>query len=482
MNYAAAQSSASILGEDVLDEIVDYVMHVDQMVSNDSLRTASLCLADSIACAVSATDYPDARRLLGSHVPNTIVPLGARVVGTGAILDPVKAAFDTSLLIRWLDFSDTTTVGGHPSDNLGAILATADFCDRNANSSNGHLFVKDILVSLAASYEIHGRLAAANKFDDPAVGLDHVIVVKIASAALSAKLMRGDREQIRSAVASAWIDGHSLNLYRHLPNTTSRKGWAGGTASSRGTLMALNAMKGEKAPSLPLSAPTWGFSDVYLDGKPVALHHKLTTAILDNIIFKLVPVQRNASTAIEAAIMLHEWYVSRSDKVRKITIETQSEAIRRIVKSGPLPNPEARDHCLQYAVAVALINGKLSSEDYLDGVASNPQIDRLRDMMAVVENPEFTVGHYDPKTASCANAITLVTEDGEVSPRIEVLHPIGDRRRRSEAEPLLWKKFHQLTASKWSREKRERLAAKLLSFEDLCRTRASTFITEVCHD
>jgi 2-methylcitrate dehydratase len=477
---SVARGVAAYLAEDVIRAIVDYVA-APQKFANTTLETASQCLLDAIACAASAADDPNAMKLLGPFVPGTTTPLGARVIGTGQEIDPVKGAFDTSLLIRWLDFSDTTPVGGHPSDNIGAILAVADHMDR-LSSANGQLglHMEDVLTALVKAYEIQGCLAASNRFDQPGIGLDHVIVVEIASAAVSCALMGGTPDQIRDAVANAWLDGHSLNVYRHVPNATSRKGWAGANAASRGVAMAWKAMRGEKGSPYPLSASIWGFSDVFLKGKPVRLNQALGTFYADKVIFKLVPVQRNASTAVEAAIKLHEWFRDRAARVSAIHVETHDEAMRRIVKTGPLPNRAARDHCIQYAVAVALLKGQLTIEDYSDQVADNPEIDRLRDMISVTENAEYTRDHHDLSLASCANAITISTSDGETSPRVEVSYPIGDFTRRSEATPLLRQKYYQLTSRRWSSAKQEKVEKTLSSLDALKSLRVSEFINGVC--
>jgi 2-methylcitrate dehydratase len=463
--------------EEVITAIVDHVA-ARRMPSDDTLRTAALCLADAFGCAMGALATGEPQYLLGPYAPGTMVPRGARVPGTSHVLDPVKAAFDTSILIRWLDISDTSPVGGHPSDNIGAILAVADHVSRARGPGESPLMMRDVLAAMVDAYEVHCSLAA-NRFDMPEVGLDHVLYVKVASAALACRLMGGTADQIRAAVSQSFLDGADLNAYRHVPNAGPRKGWAGGNAASRGVILAWMAMRGEPAAPQPLSAKTWGFNAVMLDGKPVKLERALGSFFMDNVIFKLVPAQRNASTAIEAAMALHPWFAERADKIAKIHIATHDETMRRVVKSGPLPNREARDHCLQYMVAVALLKGRLAVEDYADEAAADPAIDRLRDLMVVEENEAYTADHHDLTKKSCANAIQITTTDGETSERVEVLYPVGDAARRDEALPQLKEKFISMTAGSWSADRQERVFGLLSDLPRLSETPVSEFMTLV---
>lgn len=473
---SAAEMKAS---EDVIAAIVDRVVNRLEPAP-ETLHTASLCLIDALACALGSLQDTQIQHLLGPYCPGTVVPNGARVPGTSFVLDPIKAAFDTSVLIRWLDISDTSPVGGHPSDNIGAILAAGDYVSR-IRMSEGHqaLTVRDILRAMVDAYEIHCSLAAANRFDRPDIGLDHVIYVKIASAAVTCRLMGGDAQQIKAAVSNAWLDGQGLNAYRHVPNAGARKGWAGGNAASRGLLMAWLAMRGEKGAPQPLSAPVWGFNDVFLNGDAVKMATPLGTFFMDNVIFKLVPAQRNCSTAIEAAIRLHAWYSEHKDQVARVRIVTHDEAIRRVTKTGPLPNREARDHCIQYMVAVALLRGRLELQDYTDEAASDPAIDQLRKRITVEESPDYTADHHDLTKRSCANSVEIITHGGLASPRIEILYPIGDALRRSEAAPMLREKFFSMTAHLWNRQRQDRILGLLADMPRLLETPVTDFMSEI---
>jgi len=321
----------------------------------------------------------------------------------------------------------------------------------------------DVVDAMVKAYEIHGTLTAENRFDLPAIGLDHVIGVKIASTAVAARLLGGDHDTVRRAVSNAWLDGQALNAYRHTPNAGTRKSWAAGDACSRGLWLAQLALRGDMGYPFPLSAPIWGFEAVYLDGRPVRLDADLGSYIIDHITFKLYPCQRNATTAVESAIGLRPWLGGRIGAVRKIVIRTQDEAMRRIDKTGPLPNRAARDHCLQYVTAVALLNGALTSDDYSDERAADPRIDWLRSRMEVTEDPLFTREHHDPEIRRCANSIQIVLDTGETSPPVVTQYPIGDPSRRGEAAPLLTEKFHALTRSRWSAQRRASILELMLS-------------------
>lgn len=411
-----------------------------------TLSTAMLALLDAVGCAAGGLQDPDCRRLLGPLVPGTVVPQGVPVWLTGEVLDPVKAAFDISAMVRWLDFSDTTTSGGHPSDNLGALFAAAHHAGP-ARAARGlaAYTLRDMAAAMAKAYEIQGLLAVANRFDHPSIGLDHVVGVKLASAAVATQLLGGGVEQVANALSNAFLDGQALNAYRHVPNAGTRKGWAGPDASARGLALALMAVRGEMGYPRPLSAPEWGFEAVHLQGRPLRLEAAPGTGVMDQLIFKLYPAQRNATTAVECALRLHAWLAGRVAQVRQVRVFTQDEAMRRIDKTGPLPNRAARDHSMQYIVASVLLRGRLQAEDYADEAAADPRLDALRARVVVREDAGYTRDHHDPRVLSCANAIEIELDDGTCSPRVEVLYPPGDVQRRAEALPALEKKFDALT-------------------------------------
>ncbi len=442
---------------DLLDELAAYAV-LDAPLVAEAAQAACLCLTDALACAVGA---------LAEH-PLLVGPLfedasggPCRVPGLTRTCDPAKAAFDAALLIRWMDFSDTSVLGGHPSDNLGAILAAAQLGSlREARAGRPALTMGHVARAMRTAYEIQGCLAG-NRVDAPEVGLDHVFYVKLASTAAAAVLLGATRRQIRNALSSAVLDGHSLNAYRHVPNAGTRKGWAGAEASSRGLVLAAMAIRGEMGYADPLGAPVWGFEAVHLRGRTLRLGRTPGDHFLRNVIFKLVPCQRNGSTAVEAALRLHPWFTTHGGAMARIEIDTQDEAIRRIDKTGPLPNAAARDHCLQYMVAAGLLHGHLSVRSYDDAMAADGRIDALRTVTVVREDPGFTTDHHDPAVQSCANALRLVAKDGAVSERVEIARPIGDPARRSEAMPLLHAKFRDLTAPLWSSQQQDTLLALL---------------------
>jgi len=426
-------------------ELVDIARYVcDYRVdSEEALDTARCCLMDSLGCALLALGYPEYTRHLGPIVPGTVVPTGARVPGTHFQLDPVKAAWDIGALIRWLDFNDTWLAAewGHPSDNLGAILATADWLSRQAVAkSRAPLRVSDVLSYMIKAHEIQGVLALENSFNR--VGLDHVLLVKVASAAVSARMLGGDVDQVVDALSHAWVDGQSLRTYRHAPNTGPRKSWAAGDASARGLQLAMIVMHGE--PGLPsaLSAPRWGFCDVLFGGRSLAVSRPYGSYVMENILFKIsFPAEFHAQSAVECAIRLHPQVKDRLDQVQRIELTTQESAIRIISKEGPLYNAADRDHCLQYMVAVPLIYGVLTADHYQDAVASDPRIDVLRSKMVVQEDPRYTRDYLDPDKRSIANAVQVLFADGTSTEKLEVEYPIGHRRRRTEGIPLLERKF-----------------------------------------
>jgi 2-methylcitrate dehydratase len=429
----------------LLLQIADYVSDPARAESPLALGTARLCLMDTLGCGLLALAYPACTRLLGPVVPGATLPgLGARVPGTAHELEPVQAAFNIGAMVRWLDFNDTWLAAewGHPSDNLGAILAVADHSGRaGLGRPGGPMRMRDVLVAMVQAHEIQGVLALENAFNR--AGLDHVLLVRIASAAVAARLLGGSREQIVNALSNAFLDGGALRAYRHAPNTGSRKSWAAGDATSRGAWHALMALKGEMGYPGALSTKTWGFEDVALKGKRVAVPAQgFGTYVMENILFKIsYPAEFHAQTAVEAAIALHAEVAPRLGEVERVVIETQESGARIIDKTGPLSNPADRDHCLQYMAAVGLIKGSLAAGDYEDGAAADPRIDALRTKMAVAENPAFTRDYLDPQKRSIANSVQVFFRGGASTRKVTVDYPVGHRRRRAEGEPLLLAKF-----------------------------------------
>jgi len=432
----------------LLNAITDYM--VDYPVnSNAAYHTARYCLLDSLGCALHALQYPACTKLLGPIVPEATLPNGARVPGTPFELDPVSAAFNIGTMIRWLDFNDTWLAAewGHPSDNLGGILAVSDYISRrNEKHGDKPLTINDVLTAMIKAYEIQGILALENSFNQ--VGLDHVLLVRIATTAVVTHMLGGNREQIINALSNAWLDGGALRTYRHAPNTGSRKSWAAGDATSRGVWHALIAMRNEMGYPSALSAHHWGFLDVLFKGSTFRLNQPLSSFVMENILFKIsYPAEFHAQTAVEVAIQLHPQVQPRLQDIKTITIETQQAGIRIIDKSGPLDNPADRDHCLQYMVAIALLFGRLTANDYEDDIASNPSIDELRQKMTVSENSQFSKDYLDPCKRSISNAITIHFSDGTSTNRLTVEYPLGHKRRREEAIPLLKQKFINNTAA-----------------------------------
>ena len=429
----------------VLVDIVDYVTKY-KIKSNEAYETARYCLMDTLGCGFEALEFPACTKMLGPIVPGTIVPYGARVPGTQFQLDPVKAAFDIGAMIRWLDFNDTWLAAewGHPSDNLGGILATADWLSRNAIAAGKPpLVIDDVLTAMIKAHEIQGCLALENSFNK--VGLDHVVLVKVASTAVVAKMLGLTRDEIINAVSLAWVDGQSLRTYRHSPNTGSRKSWAAGDATSRAVRLALIAKTGEMGYPSVLTAKTWGFYDVLFKGKEFKFQRSYGSYVMEHVLFKIsFPAEFHSQTAVEAAMTLHQQLASLGKSaadIRRITIRTHEACIRIIDKKGPLDNPADRDHCIQYMVAVPLIFGHLTAEDYEDSMASDARIDALRDKIVCVEDKQFTKNYHDPDKRSIANALTVELSDGKKLKEIVVEYPIGHRRRRKEGMPLLVEKF-----------------------------------------
>ena len=421
--------------------------------------TARYCLMDTLACAFQALDYPACTKLLGPVVPGATLPGGARVPGTAYELDPVNAAFNIGALVRWLDFNDTWLAAewGHPSDNLGAILALADYLSRMAVVEGRHsMTMGDVLTAMIKAHEIQGVIALENSFNR--VGLDHVLLVRIASTAVATQMLGGDRQAIVNAVSNAFIDGGALRTYRHAPNTGSRKSWAAGDATSRAVRLALIALRGEMGYPSALSAKTWGFSDVLFKGRPLSFSQGYGSYVMENVLFKIsYPAEFHAQTAVEAAMTLHAQVRERIDEIAEVAIETQEPGVRIIDKIGPLDNPADRDHCIQYMVAVPLIFGRLRASDYEDKVAQDPRIDALRDKMRVTENKTFTSEYFDAEKRYIGNAIQVRFKDGTTTERVQVDYPIGHRKRRKEGIPVLIDKFTSSISDKLSSSQMESL-------------------------
>ena len=426
----------------VLAEIADYARGY-RIKSADAYDTARLCLMDTLGCGFEALSYPACTKLMGPIVAGTVVPNGAKVPGTSFQLDPVTAAFNIGCMIRWLDFNDTWLAAewGHPSDNLGGILATADYLSRSRVAGGKKpLVMRDVLTGMIKAHEIQGVIALENSFNR--VGLDHVVLVKVATTAVVTAMLGGTREEVIDAVSNAWIDGQSLRTYRHAPNTGSRKSWAAGDATSRGVRLALMALKGEMGYPSALTARTWGFYDVLFKGKPFKFTRRYGSYVMENVLFKIsFPAEFHAQTAVECAVRLHPEVGDRIGDIKKIVITTHESALRIIDKQGPLGNPADRDHCIQYMTAIGLIKGNLTAADYEDDAARDPRVDALRGKMVCVENKQWTRDYLDPDKRSIANAVQVFFKDGTKTANVAVEYPIGHRRRRKEGVPLLEAKF-----------------------------------------
>jgi 2-methylcitrate dehydratase len=439
--------------DQVLLDIADYVS--DYTIQSElAYVTARNCLIDTLGCGLEALEYPACTKLLGPVVPGTIVPNGAKVPGTKYQLDPVQAAFNIGAIIRWLDFNDTWLAAewGHPSDNLGGILAVADWLSR----SGVPLTMREVLTALIKAHEIQGCLALENSFNK--VGLDHVVLVKVASTAVVAQMLRLGREQILAALSLAWVDGQSLRTYRHAPNTGSRKSWAAGDATSRAVRLALMAQAGEMGYPSVLTAKVWGFYDVSFRGQPFRFQRPYGSYVMENVLFKIsFPAEFHSQTAVEAAMTLRGRLLAAgksADDISSIQLRTHEACIRIIDKKGPLNNPADRDHCVQYMVAVPLIFGHLKASDYEDSFAADPRIDALREKMVCSEEPAFTADYHDPERRSIANSLTITLSDGSTFTET-VEYPLGHRRRRSEGIPLLEAKFRRNLARRFSPEQQQ---------------------------
>ena len=466
--------------DSVLTGIADYVLdyRVDSALAYE---TAQFCLLDTLGCGMEALEYPACTKLLGPIVPGTVVPNGARVPGTPYQLDPVQAAFNIGAMIRWLDFNDTWLAAewGHPSDNLGGILAVADWLSRNAVADGrAPLTMRDVLTAMIKAHEIQGVIALENSFNR--VGLDHVVLVKLATTAVVSGLLGLSREALINALSQVFVDGQALRTYRHAPNTGSRKSWAAGDATSRGVRLALISATGEMGYPSALSAPVWGFYDVLFRGKPFAFQRAYGSYVMENVLFKIsYPAEFHAQTAVEAAMLLHDRIkgMGRSmDEIEAITIRTHEAAMRIIDKKGPLANPADRDHCIQYMIAVPLIFGRLTARDYEDDVASDTRIDALREKMVCVEDVQFTRDYLDPDKRSIANGLTVRFADGTILPEVVVEYPIGHKRRRAEGMPVLVEKFRTNLARRFGAAQQRAILDVSLDAERLSRMSASDYV------
>lgn len=469
--------------DQVIVDIANYVADYE-IVSNEAFDTARNCLMDTLGCGFEALDYPACTKLLGPVIPGTIVPNGAKVPGTDYQLDPILAAFNIGTMIRWLDFNDTWLAAewGHPSDNLGGILAVADYLSRkHVAEGKAPLLMKEVLIAMIKAHEIQGILALENSFNR--VGLDHVILVKIASTAVVTKLLGGTKADIMNAVSNAFVDGHSLRTYRHSPNTGSRKSWAAGDATSRAVRLAWMTMQGEMGYPSALTAKTWGFYDVLFKGNVFKFQRPYGSYVMEHVLFKIsFPAEFHAQTAVECAFLLNQ---EMGDKLQtfaqiaaidKIVITTHESAIRIIDKTGPLANPADRDHCIQYMAAIGLLKGSLTAQDYEDAVANDPRIDALREKMVCVEKTEYTRDYLDPEKRSIANAMQIFFKDGSQSNNIAVEYPIGHRRRREEGIPELVNKFQVNLARRFDSNQQQKILALCLDQTMLENTAVNDFV------
>jgi 2-methylcitrate dehydratase len=463
-----------------LIDIVDYALNYT-ITSELAYETARYCLLDTLGCGLQALGFPACTKLLGPLVPGLTMANGARVPGTSFELDPVQAAFNIGTIIRWLDYNDTWLAAewGHPSDNLGAILAVADWLTRN-----GHpLTIRDVLTAMIKAHEIQGCLALENSFNK--VGLDHVLLVKVASTAVVCQLLGLNRDQTLNAVSLAFVDGQALRTYRHAPNTGSRKSWAAGDATSRAVRLALIAQTGEMGYPSVLTAKTWGFYDVSFRGQPFKFQRPYGSYVMENVLFKIsFPAEFHSQTAVEAAVTLHRELAARNltaANIARVTIRTHEACIRIIDKQGPLSNPADRDHCIQYMVAVPLIFGRLTAEDYDDAIALDPvwgpRIDHLRALITCVEDSQFTADYHDPTKRSIANALTVVLTDGTILPEIIVEYPIGHRLRRTDGIPLLLDKFRTNLARRFPEPQQQRILEASLDQSTLEATPVDDYIS-----
>ena len=457
-------------------DIVDYVLNYE-VKSPVAYETAWNCFMDTLGCGLEALEYEACTKLLGPVVPGLTVANGVKVPGTKHVLDPIQGAFNIGAMIRWLDFNDTWLAAewGHPSDNLGGILATADWLSRTTAKK---FTVKDVLTAMIKAHEIQGCIALENSFNK--VGLDHVVLVKVASTAVVSQMMGLTRDQVLAAVSLAWVDGQSLRTYRHFPNAGSRKSWAAGDATSRAVRLALIAQTGEMGYPSALTAKTWGFYDVSFKGQPFKFQREYGTYVMENVLFKIsFPAEFHSQTGVEAAMTIYHQMQAAgktSDDIKKVTIRTHEACIRIIDKKGPLNNPADRDHCIQYMTAVPFIFGRLTARDYEDDIASDPRIDALREKIVCVEDTNYTADYHNPEKRSIANAITVEFNDGTVFAEVAVEYPIGHARRRVEGIPLLVEKYKTNLARIYDKDKQNKILDLCLDYDTLAATPVNEFM------
>ena len=457
-------------------DIVDYVLNYE-IKSPVAYETAWNCFMDTLGCGFESLGYEACRKLLGPVVPGLTVANGVKVPGTQYVLDPVQGAFNIGAMIRWLDFNDTWLAAewGHPSDNLAAILATADWLSRTTDKK---FVIKDVLTAMIKAHEIQGCIALENSFNK--VGLDHVILVKVASTAVVSQMMGLTRDQVLAAVSLAWIDGHSLRIYRHFPNAGSRKSWAAGDATARAVRLALMAQTGEMGYPSALTAKTWGFYDVSFKGQPFKFQRDYGTYVMENVLFKIsFPAEFHSQTGVESAMTIYKQMQAAgktSDEIKKVTIRTHEACIRIIDKKGPLNNPADRDHCIQYMVAVPFIFGRLTARDYEDDIASDPRIDALREKIVCVEDAGYSADYHDPGKRSIANAITVEFNDGSSFDEVAVEYPLGHARRRVEGIPLLIEKYKTNLARIYDKDKQNKILDLCLDYDTLAATPVNEFM------
>ena len=472
---SAPISSVRPKPDKVLTLIADYVAKYE-VTSKEAYDTARYCLMDTLGCGFEALEYPACTKLLGPVDPATVVPNGARVPGTKFQLDPVQAAWNLGAMIRWLDFNDTWLAAewGHPSDNLGGILMAADWLCRRKDKP---LVMRDVLTAMIKAHEIQGVIALENSFNR--VGLDHVVLVKVASTAVIANMLGCTYDQVVNAVSQAWVDGQSLRTYRHAPNTGSRKSWAAGDATSRAVRLALISKTGEMGYPSVLSAKGWGFYDVLFKGKEFKFQRKFGSYVMEHVLFKIsFPAEFHAQTAVECAMKLHSVVKDKINEIKRIRIRTHEAAIRIIDKKGPLANPADRDHCIQYMVAVPLIFGRLTAGDYEDKVAADPRIDQLRKKITCVEDKRFTRDYHDPKKRSIANALTVEFKDGTKLKEVVCEYPIGHKRRRKEGMPVLVEKFKTNLARRYGEKQQRAILDLCMDAERLANTPVNEFVDQ----
>lgn len=463
--------------DEELQSVAEYVCDFENS-SEDAYNTAYYCLLDTLGCGLLALNFNECYKLLGPIVSGTVVPNGTPIPGTEFVLDPIKAAWDIGCMVRWLDFNDTWLAAewGHPSDNLGGILAVADYLSRTRHEASlAPLKINDVLTAMIKAHEIQGVLALENSFNR--VGLDHVLLVRVATTAVVARMLGSTKQQVVDALSQAFVDGSSLRTYRHAPNAGPRKSWAAGDATSRGVFLAMTVLKGEIGYPSALTAPTWGFYDVSFKGKKFAFQRPFGSYVMEHVLFKIsYPAEFHAQTAVEAAIALHQEVRDRIPDIEKIELTTHESAIRIISKTGQLNNPADRDHCLQYMTAIGLLKGNLVAEDYEDDVASDPKIDHLRNLMVVTEDPRYSRDYLEPSKRSIANAVRVIFKDGSMTRKVEIEYPLGHRRRRDEGIPKLIEKFQANIRTRFNGSQLNDVEALCLDRQRLLREDVHTFM------